>query len=154
MCMVRLLVSFGCDSYCLSSHGRAKWSYVYMARKWLKRYEDLGHVSTRTLFSVLHSAYLLRKARSSCIVCSVARDCLATPRGVLRRIFSGPRIAHRAPGDDLCRGVSGLKTRLSCVRGPSDGLSRLKPFRPLLVNPRSCLVGLIYLEPWSAVRWW
>jgi hypothetical protein len=35
---------------------------VYMARKWFRRCED-GYVSTRTFFSVLPSAFLLRKAR-------------------------------------------------------------------------------------------
>jgi hypothetical protein len=54
--MGRLLGSFA------SSYGRAKWSCVHMARNWLRRYED-GHVSARIFFSVLPSAYLLRKAR-------------------------------------------------------------------------------------------
>jgi hypothetical protein len=48
----------------LPSYGRARWSCVHMARKWLRRYED-GHVSARAFFSVLPSAYLLRKARQA-----------------------------------------------------------------------------------------
>jgi hypothetical protein len=63
--MRRLLGSFGCKSYCLLMAGLItnKWSCVYMARKWLRRYEDGHDVSTRAFFSVLPSAYLLRKAR-------------------------------------------------------------------------------------------